>query len=114
MPSSGDFIGWLLCSFGRRSRVRVELYLDTEEVERNKTYFDRLISERSAIEAKFGEPLEWDRLEGRRASKIVTYHDGAITVSPQERSALAQWAAGAIERLHSALVEPVAKLAKQR
>ena len=50
--------------------TQVELYIDTENLEENKGSFDKLLTRRERIEAKFGEALDWQRLENRRACRI--------------------------------------------
>lgn len=42
-----------------RQEVQVELYIDTTDQARNKAAFDVLYSDREAIEAEFGAPLDW-------------------------------------------------------
>ncbi len=49
---------------------RVELYIDTPEAERNKAIFDALAQHKEAIETAFGAPLDWQRLDNKRASRI--------------------------------------------
>jgi len=51
---------------------RVELYIDRgkDAQEENKAIFDSLAESRTEIDAAFGEPLMWDRLEGRRACRM--------------------------------------------
>jgi hypothetical protein len=50
----------------------VELYIDRGEnsKEENKNIFDILMSNKIQIENVFGEPLEWERLEAKRACRI--------------------------------------------
>lgn len=50
--------------------AQVELYIDQGEAEANKRIFDRLFASKEQIEAAFGEPLEWQRLDDRRACRI--------------------------------------------
>ncbi len=45
---------------------RVELYIDRVNAEENKAIFDRLVQDREKIEAAFGEPLDWLRMENKR------------------------------------------------
>jgi hypothetical protein len=48
-----------------------ELYIDWEQDrERSKAVFDALAGDRETIEREFGEPLSWERLDERRASRI--------------------------------------------
>lgn len=56
----------------RQHEGDVELYIDRgkEANEENKDIFDTLITSKSNVESAFGEPLEWERLEGKRACRI--------------------------------------------
>ena len=56
-----------------RLHARIELYIDTGSQEHNKQIFDNLYKRKEDIEAKFGDKLEWERLEKYRTSKIVYY-----------------------------------------
>ena len=53
--------------------ARIELYIDTGNEDTNTQIFDELFSHKAEIEAAFGEPLDWQPLEGRRACRIA-YH----------------------------------------
>jgi len=64
----------------------VELYIDRgkDAESENKAIFDRLIQSRDRIEATFGGPLEWQRLEGKRACRIKNNVDlGGYRDEPQ-------------------------------
>lgn len=86
-PTIGD---WISTGAGKsgltftyvilKDRARIELYIDTGDEAENKRIFEALYAHKEAIEAKFGEPLDWQRLEGRRASRIA-YHlpDGGLS-----------------------------------
>ncbi len=56
----------------RQHEVSVELYIDRgkDSEAENKAIFDQLLKHKEAIEAVFGEPLEWQRMEGKRACRI--------------------------------------------
>jgi hypothetical protein len=78
----------------------VELMIDTNDKDKNKKAFDALHRNRSKIEASFGAPLEWERLDNNRRSEIrYTVTDGGLT-APEE-----QWAT-----IQSALVHAMASL----
>jgi hypothetical protein len=51
---------------------RAELWIDKgkdSEAENNEI-FDRLVANKAEIEQTFGGPLEWERLDGKRACRI--------------------------------------------
>lgn len=52
---------------------QVELYIDRgpDQQDENLAIFDELEAKREDIEAAFGEPLDWQRLESRRACRIA-------------------------------------------
>jgi len=53
--------------------ARVELYIDTGNAEVNQRIFEELLNHKDEIEQAFGESLDWQALEGRRACRIA-YH----------------------------------------
>ena len=78
-------------------RFRVELYVDADDQDQATRRFDALRERRGAIEEQFGEELEWERLESRRASRIASYYQDDIRVEERDRwPELRTWA---IERL---------------
>jgi len=56
--------------FGAHRSVRVELYIDRPNPEACLEVFDTLASRREEFEAAYGRPLDWDRMEGRKACRI--------------------------------------------
>ena len=54
----------------RQDEVRAELYIDSPDAAENKALFDALYAHKDEIEADFGGPLEWHRLDNKRASRI--------------------------------------------
>jgi len=56
----------------RKESSSVRLYIDRGPAERevNKKLFDALIAQRREIEADFGGPLRWDRMDDKQASVI--------------------------------------------
>ncbi len=81
---------WIEASAGRSGlsfnyiillkEARVELYIDTGDGETNQHIFSQLFAQRDNIEAVFGDSLDWQALEGRRACRIA-YHlkNGGLT-----------------------------------
>ena len=68
----GLYYGYVLLSNG----ARVELYIyRSGGAEENERIFDLLLAQREAIEADFGEPLEWQRNEGGNPCRILKLLD---------------------------------------
>lgn len=83
-------------SFALGNRVRAEAYIDQGDAEKNKALFDQFLADRHALEEEFGEVLEWERLDDKRASRIAAYREGAIDDSDERLAEIRVWA---IERL---------------
>jgi CBS domain-containing protein len=82
----------ITASFARRKRLRVEIYLDYGEKYENKTRFQELLDRREELEERFGEPLEWERMDDKRACRIAVYTPAQI-LKEGENPALIEWAA---------------------
>ncbi len=78
-------------SFAQGGRIRVDLYIDAGDAEQNKRLFDHLYDQKNKIEAEIGEPLAWERLDDRRASRIAIYRDGSID-DTEELDEIREWA----------------------
>lgn len=87
---TGVAFGW---SFVSQSRFRVEVYIDAGERERNLAIFEALQQQREEIEQGMGVSLEWEALEGRRATRIAAYTPFLVTIesTEEELSQLKEW-----------------------
>jgi hypothetical protein len=71
-----------------KQRVGVELYAYNDA---DKAAFHALLADKEAIEREFGEPLEWQELPGRKASRIVLYRHGVNPADEAQRQDLHAW-----------------------
>lgn len=76
-----------------------ELYIDRSTQAECKSIFDQLLAQRVQIETAFGEALEWERLDTKRACRIRTRVRGGY------RSPETEW-----EEVQTAQVQSMAKL----
>jgi len=83
-------------SFAMGNRARTELYIDGGDADKNKKLFDWLTQDKEKIEAEFGEPLEWERLDDKRASRIALYRPGSVEDNESVLEEIRGWT---IERL---------------
>ncbi len=88
-------VAYAFC-FARGGSAQAETYIDREDVIWNKWLFDALYAQREGIEADFGEPLEWERLDHRRAARIAAKRPGSIEDSQEVLNDIEDWA---IDRL---------------
>jgi Domain of unknown function (DUF4268) len=100
--AAGPF-GFYDVAFTANGAVRAGVYLDMQERTATKRLFDDLFAERLAVETAVGRILSWERLDDRRASRIVDYREVRDLDNLQERRVLADWAAETVVKLMEAL-----------
>jgi hypothetical protein len=79
-------------SFAQGGEFRTEIYIDLQDHAANEAAFDALLADRDAIEATFGEPLRWERLDTRRACRIACYTTGSIEDPAEQQEQHRKWA----------------------
>lgn len=89
----------------------VELYIDRGTEAENKTIFSELHKHKNEIEKSFGEPLEWERLDNSRASRIRKAISLGGWKDPEKWKDIHVAAVDAMIRLEKALKPHVQKLA---
>jgi len=67
-----------------KDRAAIDLYIDVGDWEKNKAAFDFLYADRDAIEAEFGDSLDWRRLDDKRASRVVKVYHGYGSLNEPE------------------------------
>lgn len=81
-------------TFAQHGRVRAEYYISGGDSAANKAQFDALENHRTELEEKFGEPLTWERLNDRIASRISVSRPGSIDDSGEELAEVREWLVG--------------------
>ncbi|MGB3292353.1 MAG: DUF4268 domain-containing protein, partial [Phormidesmis sp.] len=105
-PKNSDSIKppHVIFTFARRSRFRIESYINERERSQNKQIFDRLQSQKTEIEAEFGAPLAWERLNHRHGSRIAYYRpDSAITDDAEKLKKIQEWAIETLPKFYAVL-----------
>lgn len=93
-------------SFAHRARIRVELYIDANDQATNKRVYDALYADHVRLESKMDADLSWERLDGKRASRIAVYHPGSITDDAETLTQVRAWALEMMPRFYEAFAEP--------
>jgi hypothetical protein len=88
----------------RKDSAQVELYIDRGKGKdsENKAIFEKIHANKEKIEKDFGEPLEWERLEGKRACRISKRINIGGYRDPEEN-----W-----PNIHEAMVDAMIRLEK--
>lgn len=110
---------WLSCAAGvsgclyqlifLKNETRVELLLQRPTAVENKWMFDQLEQERQKVEGRFGNELNWQRLDSRKSSKISYSHafDGFDEDNWPE---MIEWFCRHIVKLDESFSEPLGRL----
>ena len=91
--------------------ARLDLYIDTGKRDDNKRIFDQLFSQKDKIEAAFGEKLDWQRLDDKRASRISAHVNKRVGLRNEDKwDKLQEDMIEAMTRFEKALREPIASI----
>ena len=71
-----------------KERIGVELYNHNDA---DKSAFNALHAQKDAIEQEFGEPLDWQELPTKKASRIVVYKNGVDPSDEKQYPELHAW-----------------------
>ncbi|MEZ9525283.1 DUF4268 domain-containing protein [Enterovibrio norvegicus] len=78
-------------NFCQGYKVRTELYIDRGDAEENMLLLKYLEQEKSTIESELGQPLSWETIDGKRATRVALYRDGFIENPNSELEAIKEW-----------------------
>jgi len=92
-------------SFAQGNRVRTEIYIDSGDLDENKEFFNKLFAEKAEIEKEFGQTLEWERLDSKRACRIAIYRSGSIEDSSEELQEIKDWGIQNLLKLRNVFVK---------
>lgn len=94
--------------FGNRF-IRVELVLGKSEKAANKFIFDKLLGNKSQIEATFGDVLIWDRMDDCKASIIRYALDVVDGFNEENWPEMIDWLVKHMIRLEAAFKKPLSE-----
>jgi len=89
----------------RQADAGVELYIDHDQTtgEKNKGIFDALFAQKEAIEKDYGGPLDWQRLNEKRACRILARVTGGGLTDPSTWPQVQDRMIDAMIRFHKAI-----------
>lgn len=111
LSAGSGFSGFSFNLIFNKSELRVELWISRSSTEDNKFIFDYLKNMQAEIDAKFGEPLEWMRLDNKKSCRIqfALKADGFNKDNWQEYGT---WHLTHMTKLEQALKPPLHKAAE--
>lgn len=105
--SSGSGVSRCKFEFNfNKNEIRVLLTLAKYTPEENKEIFDKLYQEKESIEALFGHPLNWQRLDNKKSS-IIMYSTPTESFNEEKWDEMIEWHLEYIIKLEKALKEPL-------
>ncbi len=97
-------------NFTGEDTVRAEVYIDCESKELTKQRFDALYAQKDEIEKEFGEPLEWQRMDDRRACRICIHRDGSVEDSKEKLDEIRGWLLKRLLKIKQVFANRISKL----
>ncbi|MEN3234191.1 DUF4268 domain-containing protein [Methylobacterium ajmalii] len=106
LGTSSGVRGLSLNFVATQSFGRVELYIDRQNKTINEAIYDEILLQRDLIEENFGETLEWQRLEAKRACRIK-YEVAGDVFDREQWPQLIESLSDYMPRLERALEKPL-------
>ncbi len=89
-------------TFASGDKLRAELYIDVGDTAKNKAIFDALKSNETSVQEELGEPLLWERLDNRRASRIsIVRENTSIADAARQEQEIREWLVQRLLKLKS-------------
>src|SRR5215208_4536741 len=99
-----------VANFTGDGRVRAECYIDVGDKDENKRLLERLAERKTELQSKFEEPLSWERLDDKRASRVAVYRPGRIEQTQEELDTIRAWLVSRLLKLREAFGPAVSTL----
>jgi hypothetical protein len=90
--------------------ARTEVYISRNSKEQNKLIFDELLSKKSEIEKTFGENLQWERLDNKKACRIKHELNDVDYFNRDDWNKMIVFMIDSMQRLEKSFRDPIQKL----
>lgn len=104
--ASGPFGFWSI-TFDRTNRCQIEAYIDMGDKALNKALFDAMAAEAEPWGTNTGLPLDWQRRDDRRHSRIAVQSQPVSFDDAAARTKARKWATDVVVRMYDALNAPL-------
>lgn len=100
-------------SIATRNYIRIELYINSGDKDNNKAIFDALFAKKDTIEAEFGEPLTWERLDGNVTARIKFVLTNVSIFNEENWKKMISFMVDAVPRFERAFKKPIQELSRK-
>lgn len=90
--------------------ARTEVYMSRSSKELNKLIFDELYSKKTEIEKVFGDSLQWERLDNKKACRIKHELNDVDYFNRDDWKKMIAFMVDSMQRLEKSFREPIQKL----
>lgn len=114
---------WLSCGSGisgihyalifSKKEIRVELSLQSSDATANKAIFDRFYANKETIEERFDAPLDWQRLDDKKASR-VKFSQAVDGYNEENWEMMIEWLVKYFPKLEKAFHPEIVKVKQSR
>ena len=99
--------------FGANGQAFVHLGLESEQAQVNKELFDRLIAHKTDIEEKLREPVDWERRDNTKYSRLSLSRPATLHDSDEALNATREWMVDSVVRFSQEVIPLVEALAEE-
>ena len=100
-------------AFGRRSRFRMDIYINERERSQNKQISERLYEQRVEVERELGAKLSWEKLQDKHVSRIACYRENSSIDNTEELDNIQAWAIKTLPKFFAALYDRFTEAKKE-
>lgn len=101
-------------SVSTRNYIRIELYINSGNKDNNKAIFDSLFAKKDSIEAEFGQPLIWERLDDKVTAKIKFELTGVSIYKEEDWQKMIAFMVKYVPKFEAALKKPIQELSRNK
>ena len=99
--------------FGANGRAFVHLGLESEQARVNKELFDRLVAHQTDIEETLGAPVDWERRDNTKYSRLSLSRPATLDDSEEALNATREWMVDSVVRFSQKVMPLVKTLAAE-
>jgi hypothetical protein len=101
-------------SVATRNYIRIELYINSGDKDNNKAIFDSLYSKKDAVEAEFGQPLIWERLDDKITARVKFELSDVSIFNEEDWEKMIGFMVKYVPKFEAAFKKPIQELGRSK